>query len=108
MEDHLDGIVFSQEAMLENRGLVFPSFNFGSEPQHTQQAQHALATVGDSQQCRGAASGYGGLTTAAACSMGNPGCWREQKGKVFSDPIHGTFRWRGLKLRNKTLCFVRA
>jgi hypothetical protein len=91
----MDGIIFSQEAMRQQDDLVFPSYNFGSEPQHTQHAQQAQARIGRSQRA-GVASGNGGASAVAAGATGRHAPQadrRETTGKVFSDPIHGTFRF---------------
>ncbi|GLI65357.1 hypothetical protein VaNZ11_008907 [Volvox africanus] len=98
MDDDQDGIIFSQEAMRQQVDLVFPSYNFGSEPQHTHQARQPQFPLDDSQNGAGAASGCGWLASAATGSRRSgtvnrqAAGRRELRGKIFSDSIHGTFR----------------
>ncbi|GLC36111.1 hypothetical protein PLESTB_001379500 [Pleodorina starrii] len=92
MDDDQDDIIFSQEAMRPGTGTdcVFPSYNFGSEPQHTQHA--GRVALGDSQYDAAAASGSAERAAAASDRRAPPPLRRQPPGKVFSDPVHGTFR----------------
>ncbi|EFJ43683.1 hypothetical protein VOLCADRAFT_106690 [Volvox carteri f. nagariensis] len=100
MDDDQDAVVFSQEAMRQHEDLIFPSYNFGSEPQHTQHARQGGYPTGNSPfDAVGVASGCGADFMAVAAGSRRPKATarsatgrREPKGKVFSDPVHGTFR----------------
>ncbi|GIM04156.1 hypothetical protein Vretimale_8759 [Volvox reticuliferus] len=105
MDDDHDGIIFSQEAMRQQEDLLFPSYNFGSEPQHTHQARQPQFRLDDSQNGAGAVSGCGWVASAAAGSRRSGTVTRlaagrrELKGKIFSDSIHGTFRMDPLNVK---------
>ncbi|KAG2489102.1 hypothetical protein HYH03_012328 [Edaphochlamys debaryana] len=89
--DDDDNVIFSQEAM-RAQDLLYGGHNFGSEPQHTQYAFSAAAGgAGPSGQNGGRqerSPGSPGFQGAGGTAAGPP----RRHGKIFSDPVHGTFR----------------